>query len=95
MYLLQKTVWSICTLSEVWELLISRIRLKTRFRPFGGGETDQNRIELLPETPYAHQESPETDESHFFDTFGALCGKNACMHQKGTRNMAGRNLAII
>jgi len=35
--------------------------------------------ELLPEAPYAHQESPETDESSFFDTFLALCGKNDCM----------------
>jgi len=40
---------------------------------------NQKSKELLPEAPYAHQESPETDESSFFDTFLALCGKNDCM----------------
>jgi len=30
---------------------------------------------FVPQAPYAHQESPETDESHFFETFGPFAVK--------------------
>jgi len=50
---------------------------------------------FLAQAVYAHQESPETDESRFFDTFGPFAAKTLACTKKGVRDMAGRSLAII
>ena len=50
---------------------------------------------FLAQAAYAHQESPETDESSFFDTFGHFAAKALACTKKGVRSMADRNLAII